>query len=170
MDRIERVMSDARKGFRYFKMLEELQKVLENNEQNSIQRVVVLSAHLSSMFFYLCDHLLWIIQLRIIRLEEMKYRQLKILKNWGSFIRLLLQFIVDWWQFRCDHQLQDLLLKFLENASSLFIAAKGMQMIGAHKGYVGAAGMIAAVVGCWRFWQKLKGKGSSNSILSTIIN
>lgn len=109
-------------------MLEELQRMWEDQNENLRQKVVVILAHLSSIVFYVCDHLLWIIQLRIIKLEELRYRNLKIVKNWGSFLRMLLQFQLDWWQFQRDSKRQDLLLKFIENAANIFIAAKGMQV------------------------------------------
>jgi hypothetical protein len=101
-------------------------------------------------------------------MDNIRYRRLKMTKNWCSFIRILIQIILDIWKFQQDSAFSDLLLNTFENISNGLIALAGMRLLKVNNGITGICGITASSIGCWKLHKRIQ--GTSLSIINTQVN
>lgn len=174
--RLSHAMSDARKGFRYFKVWEEWQRLVRTAETETQPLVLVLAvaSHVCSILYYLCDHVLWIAQLRLVSMSNARFRRIKYWKNTLSLVRFVFDYYVDSVK-HLRHAARgtgsgalqycvrrgppaSLLKRYVEISCNMAIAGNGMRLWDLHSGQVGVVGSVSAVLACEKYWDRMSGE------------
>ena len=97
---LEDQLSRARKVLRSFKMLSEVNKILYNGEEHKILRKVMYMGNMFSIFYFIFDHLLGMIELGFMKARHKQHSTIKYYKNVFSLMRLITAFTVDTFYYR----------------------------------------------------------------------
>jgi hypothetical protein len=152
--------------------MEEIQAM--RKDANKYRNVEILNmgiycCHLSSLLYYISDHLIWIAQIGILKLNNNRYRRLKQIKSLFSLARLVLQEMVDCIQLSMDFSFSSFFVKTIENISNLVIAIHGAGWKVKNRTQ-GIFGMIAATMACFKFYLKVNGKYSLTGSTELFLN
>ena len=111
-------LSRSRKVLRTFKIFSEVNKIVCNTEENPLTRFLMRAGHVHSIFYFLFDHVLGLIELRIMQTTERTTAAVKWWKNIFSTVRLLIAFMVDTLHYRMGLKKEADLKRDLEDLAS----------------------------------------------------
>eukprot|EP00756_Hemistasia_phaeocysticola_P062648 Hpha_TRINITY_DN6101_c0_g1::TRINITY_DN6101_c0_g1_i1::g.164900::m.164900 len=101
---VEAQLSKVRKGLRMFKSLSEISKILSNYEQDPVLRRIMYFGNISSLLYFLTDHLVGTLELSFWKGGRERIARAKWWKDVFSLLRLLTAFVVDTWYYRAGQQ------------------------------------------------------------------
>ena len=109
-------LSKSRKALRTFKIFSEINKIICNTEPNIMTRRLMKAGHLYSICYFLLDHLVGLIEVKLYRAPAQTIAKVRWWKNVFSLLRLLTAFVVDFIFYRMGLVKEAQLRKDLEES------------------------------------------------------